>query len=63
MESLLKEIKEQLDGLKDVLASGSCKDMVEYSFICGQARMLYQFRDYCVDKLEKSLVSEDNIDA
>ena len=63
MERLLKEVKEQLESIKEALAFGACKDMSEYSFICGQARMLRQFQDYLINAIENQQKLEENEDA
>lgn len=62
MQALLKEINEQLARLSEALGSGMCKDMSEYSLICGQIMMLKQFKDYTLQAIEKQDIAEENID-
>jgi len=49
METILKQLDDQMDEIKERLATRHCASFDEYMFLCGRHAALREFRNWLVD--------------
>ena len=59
LETVVKEINVQVDGLQDHLGTGMAKDYAEYQYLCGKISGLLTVQRYIKDLKQHMEQSDD----